>query len=100
LECEASGQSREYGYQLFNTRLESSPVSRHTMDQYKIAADIAVTVLAVVGLVLCTGTTTLYTKRYKKLWNHSVPVAVTTIILIRCVWVYFSVTFLSFIDQI
>ena len=70
------------------------------MNKYKMAADIAVTALAVVGLVLCTGTTTLYTKRYKRLWNHSAPVAVTTIILIRFVWVYFSVSFLDFINQI
>ena len=70
------------------------------MEKYKIASDLAVTVLAIVGLVLCTGTTTLYTKRYKKLWNHSAPVAIVTIILIRCVWLYFSVSFLGFIDQI
>ena len=68
------------------------------MEKYKVASDYAVTILAIVGLVLCTGTTTLYTKRYKRLWNHSIPVAVGTIVLIRCVWVYFSVKFLGFID--
>lgn len=92
---------RDFGFELFNIRLESSPVDEAYLIKLRVIADVLIATFAIVGLLCCTGAYTLFFKRKgKQLWHHATTMAITTIVFIRFIWLYFSIKFFNLISQV
>ena len=93
---------RNYGYDLFSMKLESSPIEIAEMIFYRTISDCLIAFFSIVGFLCCTGGYALYSRKTRKgdYWSHSTGLAITTIVIIRFIWVYFSYKFNTMIGQV
>ena len=94
-----SWASTNLGYDLFNIRLESSPISREDLSKQRKISDILIAAFTITGLLVCTGAYNMFCKKRhaQRYWKHASCMAIGTICCVRVIYFYFFFKFLGMI---